>query len=132
MRRVESRQLKEELGLTLIFVSHDLKVIEHFCDRVLVMYLGYVVEELSCSRLHEDAKHPYTQALLGANPVNHPSERRELVVTEGDVPSPIDLPRGCPFAGRCPKVEARCHLEMPPLEPRGDQDAAQRVACWVE
>jgi oligopeptide/dipeptide ABC transporter ATP-binding protein len=121
-------ELKEQLDLTLIFISHDLKVIEHFCDRVLVMYLGYVVEELSCEELHERAAHPYTQALLGANPVNHPRERRELVVTEGDVPSPIDLPAGCPFASRCPLVEERCRHEMPELE---SLQGCQRVACWA-
>jgi len=119
--------LKEEFGLTLLFVSHDLKVIEHFCDRVLVMYLGYVVEEISCDDLHGRALHPYTRALLGANPINDPAERRPLTVLEGDVPSPYDLPRGCPFAGRCPLVQARCRAEMPALEPRGD---GQRVACF--
>jgi oligopeptide/dipeptide ABC transporter ATP-binding protein len=119
--------LKEELGLTLLFVSHDLKVIEHFCDRVLVMYLGFVVEELDCERLHEDASHPYTQALLGANPINDPDDRRELVVLEGDVPSPYDLPQGCAFAGRCPIVQERCRRERPPLERKR---SGHRVACW--
>ena len=121
-------ELKEEFGLTLLFVSHDLKVIEHFCDRVLVMYLGYVVEELGCEGLHDAARHPYTKALLGANPVNDPEERRPLTVLEGDVPSPIDLPKGCPFAGRCPVVEERCRQEMPPLEERAD---GRRVACFL-
>ena len=120
--------IKDELGLTLVFVSHDLKVIEHFCDRVLVMYLGFVVEELPCEDLHERALHPYTRALLGANPINDPSERRPLTVLEGDVPSPYELPPGCPFAGRCPIVEERCLKEMPPLETRSE---GRRVACWA-
>ncbi len=120
--------LREEFGLTLLFVSHDLKVIEHFCDRVVVMYLGYLVEELSCEGLHERAQHPYTRALLGANPINDPDERRELVVLQGDVPSPYDLPKGCPFAGRCPLVMDRCRAEMPPLE---DGPDGSRVACFA-
>lgn len=120
--------LKEEMGLTLLFISHDLKVIEHFCDRVLVMYLGHIVEEIDCLDLHERALHPYTKALLGANPVNDPDERRELIVLEGDVPSPFDPPPGCPFAGRCPVVEDRCHKEQPPLLERSD---GHRVACWL-
>lgn len=121
--------LKEELGLTLVFISHDLKVIEHFCDRVLVMYLGHVVEEIRCEDLLESAQHPYTQALLGANPVNDPDERRPLAVLEGDVPSPFHPPVGCPFAGRCSLVEDRCQqAPPPPLEPHSE---SQRVACWV-
>ncbi len=121
--------LKENLDLTILFISHDLKVIEHFCDRVLVMYLGHIVEELSCDALHEEAVHPYTKALLGANPINDPDDRRELEVLEGDVPSPFDPPPGCPFAGRCPLVEDRCRQEMPPLVDR--KTAGHRVACWA-
>jgi len=119
--------LKEEFGLTLVFVSHDLKVVEHFCDRVLVMYLGSVVEELDCRRLHEDARHPYTRALLGANPINDPADRRPLTVLEGDVPSPFDLPPGCAFAGRCPEVQERCRRERPSLE---EKAGGGPVACW--
>lgn len=130
--------LKEEFGLTLLFISHDLKVVEHFCDRVMVMYLGFVVEEIACDRLHNDdnsigALHPYTQALLGANPIDDPDDRRPLTVLQGDVPSPYDLPRGCPFAGRCPKVMDRCRQEMPPLVERPSPAGGppHRVACWV-
>lgn len=121
-------ELKETFGLTMMFISHDLKVIEHFCDRVLVMYLGHLVESLSCDNLHQDAKHPYTKALLGANPINDPDDRRSLTVLQGDVPSPFDMPGGCPFAGRCPLVEARCREEMPPLKAHSH---GQLVACWV-
>ena len=120
--------LKDECGLTVLFISHDLKVIEHFCDRILVMYLGHVVEELPSTGVHENARHPYTQALLGANPPNDPRDRDELVVLEGDVPSPFDPPPGCPFVTRCPLVEERCHAEMPPWEARGED---HRVACWA-
>ncbi len=119
--------LKDEFGLTILFVSHDLKVIEHFCDRVLVMYLGSVMEEIACEDLHARAKHPYTRALLGANPINDPDERRPLTVLQGDVPSPYDPPQGCPFAGRCELVTDRCRAEMPPVEERAD---GWRVACF--
>jgi oligopeptide/dipeptide ABC transporter ATP-binding protein len=120
--------LKDEFGLTLVFVSHDLKVIEHFCDRVLVMYLGNVVEELDCAHLHADAQHPYTRALLGANPINDPDDRRPLTVLQGDVPSPFELPPGCAFASRCPVVEERCKSERPRLEPKS---CGHPVSCWA-
>ncbi len=119
--------LKDEFGLTLVFISHDLKVIEHFCDRVLVMYLGNIVEELSCERLHEDAQHPYTQALLGSNPVNDPDDRRPLTVLQGDVPSPYVLPTGCAFAGRCPVKVDRCETERPSLEVKS---GGHPVSCF--
>ena len=122
--------LKDRLGLTLVFISHDLKVIEHFCDRVLVMYLGGVVEERPCDELLTAASHPYTRALLGANPIDDPSERatRPLTVLQGDVPSPYNLPVGCAFAGRCPKVMDRCKVERPLLEAKRD---GRRVACFA-
>ena len=120
--------LQDELGLTLLFVSHDLKVVEHFCDRVLVMYLGFLVEELPCDELHARAQHPYTQALLGANPIDDPDHRRPLTVLQGDVPSPYVLPPGCPFASRCPLVEERCRRERPPLVTKAP---GRRVACFA-
>ncbi len=120
--------LKEEFGLTMLFISHDLKVVEHFCDRVLVMYLGHVVEELDTLNLDEQVEHPYTKALLGANPIDDPDDRRPLTVLKGDVPSPFSPPPGCPFAGRCPLATDRCHTEMPPLAPSASD--GHMVACW--
>ncbi len=120
--------LKEELSLTMLFVSHDLKVIDFFCDRMLVMYLGRLVEEMPCDDIHAEAKHPYTQALLKANPITDPSQRKDLFILEGDVPSPYDPPPGCPFTTRCPLVEDRCHQSMPPLVQIGED---HRVACHV-
>ena len=120
--------LKEELQLTMLFVSHDLKVIDFFCDRMLVMYLGRLVEEMPCDDIHADAQHPYTQALLKANPITDPSQKKDLFVLEGDVPSPFNPPPGCPFTTRCPLVEDRCHQEMPPLVQLSD---SHRVACWA-
>lgn len=122
------KDLKEQFGLTMMFISHDLKVVEHFCDQVMVMYLGRVMEKLPSDLLREHAEHPYTRALLGSNPIDDPDERRPLTVLQGDVPSPVNPPPGCPFAGRCPEVMDRCRQEMPPLEVRVNGRA---VACWA-
>ena len=120
--------LRQELGLSYLFVSHDLKVVQHFCERVMIMYLGYVVEEVSCDDLETDVRHPYSKALLGAIPVDDPRDRVEREVLEGDVPSPITLPTGCPFSTRCPKVEAICKKENPPLVTIGK---SHKVACHL-
>jgi oligopeptide transport system ATP-binding protein len=120
------QDLREDLGLTFLFVSHDLKVVQHFCDRVYIMYLGYIVEELRCDDLETEVRHPYSKALLGAIPIDDPRERSRTDVIAGDVPSPIDLPKGCPFAGRCPLVEDRCRVENPRLRMLDD---GQAVAC---
>lgn len=119
--------LKEQLGLTMMFISHDLKVIEHFCDRVLVMYLGHVVEELPTQGLRDLAQHPYTKALLGANPIDNPDDRRPLTVLKGDVPSPYNPPPGCPFVSRCPLVGDQCSQSMPKLETKASGGVA---ACF--
>ena len=119
--------LKEELGLTMLFVSHDLKVIDHFCDSMLVMYLGNIVEEMPCEDIHANAKHPYTRALLSCNPITDPDQRGELTVLEGEVPSPYNPPAGCPFVTRCPIRTQQCETENPPLLDRGN---GHRVACW--
>lgn len=119
--------LKNEFQLTLLFVSHDLKVIDHFCDRMLVMYLGKVMEEMPCEDIHATAKHPYTKALLSSNPITDPDQRGELTVLQGEVPSPYNPPAGCPFVTRCPIAIDRCRTEHPPLLDHGD---GHRVACW--
>lgn len=120
--------LREQFDLTMMFISHDLKVVEHFCDRMAVMYLGMVVERVSCDSLAEDAKHPYTNALLKSNPVNDPNERTELFILEGEVPSPRNPPPGCPFVTRCELVEDRCNTKRPDLVAH---DNGQQVACVV-
>jgi len=120
--------LRERFGLTMLFISHDLKVVEHFCDRIMVMYLGFAVEELPAEEIETNAQHPYTQALLGANPIDDPDDRRPLTVLQGDVPSPFDPPKGCPFVGRCPRAFDRCHAERPTLEIKAN---GQRVACFA-
>ncbi|MEM1185489.1 MAG: dipeptide ABC transporter ATP-binding protein [Planctomycetota bacterium] len=120
--------LREQFGLTMLFISHDLKVVEHFCDRIMVMYLGFAVEELPADEIETNAQHPYTQALLGANPIDDPDDRRPLTVLQGDVPSPFNPPKGCPFVGRCPKAFDRCETERPTLEAKAN---GQRVACFA-
>lgn len=120
--------LREQLGLTILFISHDLKVVEHFCDQMIVMYLGKIVEQIPCDNIHEDARHPYTKALLKSNPINDPDERAELYMLEGEVPSPRNPPQGCPFVTRCEIAEDRCKTDPPPLV---QSDDSKQVACWA-
>jgi oligopeptide/dipeptide ABC transporter ATP-binding protein len=111
--------LRNDMGVAFLFISHDLKVVHHFCDRVMVMYLGNVVETLSTDHLYDDVTHPYTKALLGAIPADHPDSiptDRDLL--EGDVPSPINLPSGCAFHTRCPIATEACKKEAPVLKER--------------
>lgn len=120
--------LREQFGLTLMFISHDLKVVEHFCDEMIVMYLGQLVEKLSCDDIHGQAQHPYTQALLKSNPINDPRDREELYILEGEVPSPRNPPAGCPFVTRCQVKEDRCSSDRPQLVQIGDH---HETACWL-
>jgi oligopeptide/dipeptide ABC transporter ATP-binding protein len=111
------QDLQKAENLTYLFISHDLKIVQHICDRVAVMYLGRVVELANAAVLYEDAKHPYTQALLSAVPMLDPKARRTRIILEGDVPSPMNPPSGCPFHPRChvkdkPKT---CMTEPPKL-----------------
>ncbi len=103
--------------LTYLFISHDLKIVQHLCDRVAVMYLGKVVELASSEQLYAAPKHPYTQALLSAVPTLDPASRRKRIILEGDVPSALDPPAGCPFHPRCPVADKprACFEDQPPL-----------------
>ena len=122
--------LQDELGLTYIFIAHDLSVVQHISDRVMVMYLGKVVEIASRRDLYRDPKHPYTQALLSAVPMPSPDAEveREVVLLEGEVPSPLNPPGGCPFHPRCSMARPDCRESMPVLR---TQDADHKVACHL-
>jgi oligopeptide/dipeptide ABC transporter ATP-binding protein len=120
--------LQDELGLAYLFVSHDLGVVEHIGHRVAVMYLGRIVEIADKEALFENPLHPYSQALMAAAPIADPHVKRERLVLQGDVPSPIDPPSGCTFHTRCPFVFDRCKVERPPLKAAAD---GRQVACHL-
>jgi oligopeptide/dipeptide ABC transporter ATP-binding protein len=119
--------LKKDLGLTYLFISHDLRIIEHLCDRVAVMYLGEIVEMASTSDIYSKPLHPYTQALLSAIPVADPELKRERVILTGDLPSPLSPPSGCPFHPRCRYVMDRCRTETPKLK----EEDGRQVSCHL-
>lgn len=112
--------LKTKYGFSYLFISHDLGVVRHVSDRVIVMYLGKVMEEAKTDDLFRNPKHPYTQALLSAVPKIHPDEKKDRMILSGEIPSPIDPPSGCPFRTRCPFAEPRCALPPPKKTPEND------------
>jgi oligopeptide/dipeptide ABC transporter ATP-binding protein len=107
--------LQDDLGLAYLFISHDLAVVEHIGHRIAVMYLGRIVELAPKERIFERPLHPYTEALMAAAPIADPRARRERLVIEGDVPSPMNPPPGCHFHTRCPYAIAKCRTDAPPL-----------------
>jgi oligopeptide/dipeptide ABC transporter ATP-binding protein len=107
--------LQKELGLSYLFISHNLAVVEHISHRIAVMYLGRIVEHAEKKAIFKSPKHPYTEALLSAVPVPDPSIKRKKLVLEGDVPSPVRPPPGCHFHTRCPIAQDRCKVEAPKL-----------------
>ncbi len=122
--------LREQNGLTYLLISHDLSMVKHVSDRILVMYLGEVVEESGADELYAQPLHPYTKALISAIPIPDPKvERaRQRIVIEGQVPSPVDPPAGCRFAGRCPRACDRCRESKPELR---ELAPGHRVACHL-
>ncbi len=120
--------LQQEFQLSYIIIAHDLAVVEHICDRIAVMYLGKIVEMASYQDLYRDPKHPYTQALLSAIPVANPKKKKERIILEGDVPSPINPPSGCHFHPRCHKKMDVCGMETPTLKQLGEERC---VSCFL-
>ena len=118
--------LQQQLGLTYLFIAHDLSVVEHISTRVAVMYLGRIVEVAPSRALYTTPRHPYTEALLSAVPIPDPTVQRKRIVLKGDVPNPIRPPPGCHFHPRCPRAETRCRTETPVLRDMAD---GHRVAC---
>lgn len=121
--------LQQELGLALLFISHDLAIVEHMTHRVAVMYLGKIVEVAPKRQIFSSPRHPYTKALLSAVPVPEPGAARTRMLLKGDVPSPINPPSGCRFHTRCPFAFDRCRSEEPALRPRGEGHVA---ACHLD
>ncbi|KAF4325994.1 hypothetical protein G195_000254 [Phytophthora kernoviae 00238/432] len=122
------RRLQQERGLAYLFISHDLSVVEHLCDRIGVMYLGSMVETASRDELFGNPLHPYTKALLSAVPVPIPKLKRERIVLKGDIPSPVNPPAGCKFHTRCPWAEDVCKQQVPAYRNVG---ADHFVACHL-
>ncbi len=119
--------LQEEFGLTYLFIAHNLSVVEHTCERVAVMYLGKIVEMSPRGELFSNPMHPYTQALMSAIPVPDPTLKRDRIILEGDVPSPLNPPSGCSFHPRCPVAMDHCSAEEPVFKEAAPEHF---VACW--
>lgn len=119
-------QLQHDMGLTYMFISHDLSVVKHISDRIAVMYLGKLVELADYKAIFNDPLHPYTQALLSAVPIPRLGVKRERIILEGDVPSPIEPKPGCRFAGRCHYCQEICKNETPILQ---ELRPGHQVAC---
>ena len=119
-------ELQQKLGLTYVFIAHDLKVVEHVSHRVAVMYLGQIVEMADADELYRNPQHPYTKALLSAIPVPDPKPRAERIILTGDVPSPINPPNGCHFNPRCPVASDACRTDAPQLK---EVSAQHFVSC---
>lgn len=120
-------ELQDEFGLAYLFISHDLSVVRHIADAVMVIYLGHAVEMGSRERIFSSPQHPYTRALLSATPVADPDAKKERIVLQGELPSPFDPPSGCPFHPRCAFAVDKCRAESPVLTNKQGRD----VACWV-
>ena len=122
------RKIQQERKLTYVFISHDLGIIKYISDRIIIMYLGRIVEMYTAEGIYQNPLHPYTKALLSAIPPESPFEKRERVTLEGDIPSPIGEQKGCPLAGRCPNCMERCRQEIPQLKDQGD---GHLTACFL-
>lgn len=122
------KDLQKEFGLTYLFIAHNLGVVEHISNRVAVMYLGKMVELANRDELFSNPLHPYTKALMSAIPIPNPRLKRERIILKGDVPSPLNPPKGCRFHPRCPIAVAGCAINEPPFI---EKSAGHSVACWL-
>ena len=120
--------LREKFSLTMLFISHEMTVVRHLCDQVAVLYLGTVVEQAESEELFNNLLHPYTQTLMSAIPTLDPEHKKQRIVLQGDLPSAIDVPPGCPFADRCPKCQPQCKESRPQLKDVGNNHL---VACHL-
>ena len=126
------KDLQKERNLTYIFISHDLSVVEYLCDRVAVMYLGRIMELADKKQLYGNPLHPYTRALLSAIPVPDIHAKKDEIILQGEVPSPLNTPKGCLFSTRCAYATERCHKEAPKLVELTDENGAKRsVSCFL-
>ena len=126
------KDLQKERNLTYIFISHDLSVVEYLCDRVAVMYLGRIMELADKKQLYGNPLHPYTRALLSAIPVPDLHAKKDEIILPGEVPSPLNPPKGCLFSTRCAYATERCHKEAPKLVELTDENGAKRsVSCFL-
>ncbi len=123
------KRLQREFNLTYLFIAHDLGVVRHISDRIIVMYLGKIVEIADKKSLFENPQHPYTKALLSAIPVPNPEKKKERIMLKGDVPSPIDPPQGCRFHTRCPFATDICRTDQPKLRNLEHMKEGHRGAC---
>ena len=121
-------ELKNELSLTLLFISHNLSVVENIGDRIAIMYLGQIIELLDSSKFAVNCKHPYSKALLSAIPIPDPNIRKKRIILKGDVPSPINPPKGCRFHTRCPEAMSKCE-KIEPLFLELSQD--HKASCHL-
>jgi len=124
-------KLKKEKNLTYLFITHDLSVTEYICDRIAVMYLGRLVELCKSEELYANTLHPYTEALLSAIPVADLDKQTKRIILEGDVPSPVNPPSGCPFHPRCPKAKDICKSKVPPLKRYSIKDNDHYASCHL-
>lgn len=124
-------ELKKKRDIAFLFISHDLAVIQHVSDEIGVMYLGRIVEQTSVQELYGEPRHPYTQALMSAIPVPDPTAKRSRIVLEGDVPSPMNPPAGCPFHTRCTETMSVCRNTAPPMIDVGSKQQPHRVSCHL-
>ena len=122
--------LQSARGLGYVFIAHNLAVVKHISDRIAIMYLGRIVELADADTIYRNARHPYTRALISAIPEPDPTRKKQRIVLQGDVPSPIDPPSGCPFHPRCPHATDRCKVEIPRLRTSGE--TGQQIACHYD